>query len=187
MFGVAGAHDDEQVGMLLAQLGDEALGQDRFVHRQHDCRSGFDAEARKRIAARRIAEGSAVSVALCAVDQVGVGIEQHIGPVMGRVHVGNQPADASAADDDGAAFALVFLGQFTVLGDIDEYTEIPDFNPGNPQIYSNAFGGAFDSINWIDSEQNRVVTFSRNTHVVPAPGALPLLGLSLTAATRRRR
>ena len=58
---IAGAGNDQQIGVILAQFAGEALGQHRLVHREHDGRCSLDPQPRQRLAARRITKDCAIA------------------------------------------------------------------------------------------------------------------------------
>ncbi len=87
--------------------------------------------------------------------------------------------------DPDTGLWLIFAGQFTILGDVDEVTSVPNLT-GDPTIVSNIFTGTFASIDWIDSEANRFLTFSQDIEIVPSPSAALLLAGGLGAFRRRR-
>ena len=110
--GIAGARDDQQLRIGLAQFGDEARGQHRLVHGQHHGERAFDAQLVERIAARGIAESRAEAAALGAGDQVGVRIDRDIGFVVRFQHPRDQATDAARSDDDDARVAFILRRQF---------------------------------------------------------------------------
>ena len=96
--------------MLLAQLGYQPLHQYRLVHRQHHGERVLDPQPVHRIAARGIAECGAETIALRALDQVGIRIERDIRLVMRGEHLRHQSPDAAGADNDHAWFVGGILG-----------------------------------------------------------------------------
>jgi len=93
--------------------------------------------------------------------------------------------------DEDSGLYLVFLGQFTLLGDHDEYTEVPELTAEDPFIATQLFTGDVEHVAWLGSEEERDLEFytpmTARSADVPAPAAAALLALAGAASTRRRR
>ena len=111
MLDIAGAAHDQQLGIILAQLRHEALDEHRFIHGEHDREGVLDPQPVHRIPPGGIAEGGTETIALRALDQVGIGVDRNIGLVMRlSICATNLPTRPAPTITPAASSAV--LGQF---------------------------------------------------------------------------